>query len=81
MDTQNNFERGQKDEFEVTGSDVGQIQRIIIGHDNSGRGLLMGGLAPVLCACIGLPPPTRITYPLLVRVLSVSKSCPPLSQL
>ena len=39
LDTQNNFERGQKDEFEVTGSDVGQIQRIIIGHDNSGQGI------------------------------------------
>lgn len=33
---QNNFERGQKDEFEVTGSDVGQMTKIVIGHDNSG---------------------------------------------
>lgn len=35
--SQNNFERGQKDEFEVSGSDVGQIQKIVIGHDNWGE--------------------------------------------
>ena len=34
---QNNFERGQKDEFEVIGTDVGEVQRVVIGHDNSGN--------------------------------------------
>ncbi|KAG2450199.1 hypothetical protein HYH02_000301 [Chlamydomonas schloesseri] len=34
----NNFERGRKDEFEIKGSDVGELQSIVIGHDNSGVG-------------------------------------------
>ncbi len=33
----NNFERGRKDDFEVVGSDVGVMDRIVIGHDNSGE--------------------------------------------
>ena len=41
MFPQNNFERGIKDEFEVSGTDVGEIQKIVIGHDNSGA-----------CACL-----------------------------
>ena len=34
----NNFERGQKDDFEVVGPDMGVIQWVVIGHDNSGLG-------------------------------------------
>ncbi|GLC44364.1 hypothetical protein PLESTF_000049800 [Pleodorina starrii] len=34
----NNFERGRKDEFVVSGTDVGELQHIVIGHDNSGVG-------------------------------------------
>ncbi|KAG1672531.1 hypothetical protein FOA52_002840, partial [Chlamydomonas sp. UWO 241] len=34
----NNFERGAIDQFEVVGSDVGIIEKIVIGHDNSGLG-------------------------------------------
>ncbi|ESO86828.1 hypothetical protein LOTGIDRAFT_166832 [Lottia gigantea] len=37
-DARNNFERGVKEEFEVTGIDVGELDHIIIGHDNSGPG-------------------------------------------
>ncbi|KAG2501257.1 hypothetical protein HYH03_001064 [Edaphochlamys debaryana] len=34
----NNFERGQVDEFTITGRDVGPMKKIRIGHDNSGFG-------------------------------------------
>ncbi|KXZ56858.1 hypothetical protein GPECTOR_1g774 [Gonium pectorale] len=34
----NNFERGRKDEFVISGTDVGELQHIVIGHDNSGVG-------------------------------------------
>ncbi|GFR41097.1 hypothetical protein Agub_g1741 [Astrephomene gubernaculifera] len=34
----NNFERGRKDVFVVSGTDVGELQSIVIGHDNSGVG-------------------------------------------
>ncbi|KAG2499991.1 hypothetical protein HYH03_002273 [Edaphochlamys debaryana] len=34
----NNFERNRKDEFVIQGTDVGELQHIIIGHDNSGVG-------------------------------------------
>ncbi len=33
----NNFERGRRDDFVVQGSDVGELQSIVIGHDNSGK--------------------------------------------
>ncbi|KAF5837533.1 hypothetical protein DUNSADRAFT_4226 [Dunaliella salina] len=32
---QNNFERGRKDEFEVMGTDVGELTHVDIAHDNS----------------------------------------------
>jgi hypothetical protein len=34
----NNFERGQCDVFMVKGSDVGQLQRVVLWHDNGGPG-------------------------------------------
>jgi len=37
-DRRNNFERGQEDEFDVEDMDVGDIRRIVIGHDNSWAG-------------------------------------------
>ncbi|PNH12713.1 Lipoxygenase y domain-containing protein 1 [Tetrabaena socialis] len=39
LDTKaNNFERNTKDEFQVSGTNVGELKHIIIGHDNSGVG-------------------------------------------
>lgn len=32
----NNFERGKTDEFKIQGSDVGDLERIVIRHDNTG---------------------------------------------
>uniref|UniRef100_A0A7S3VHN2 PLAT domain-containing protein n=1 Tax=Dunaliella tertiolecta TaxID=3047 RepID=A0A7S3VHN2_DUNTE len=32
---QNNFERGRKDEFEIMGTDVGELTHVDIAHDNS----------------------------------------------
>ncbi len=34
----NNFERDQCDVFVVKGSDVGQLQRVVVWHDNNGPG-------------------------------------------
>ena len=34
----NNFERNVKDTFDVTASNVGDLQRVVIRHDNSGIG-------------------------------------------
>ncbi|KAJ9526209.1 hypothetical protein QJQ45_009677 [Haematococcus lacustris] len=39
LETQaNNFERGAVDQFLVKGSDVGDVTRVVISHDNSGVG-------------------------------------------
>jgi hypothetical protein len=35
---QNNFERGRVDTFKIKGSDVGDVQKVIIRHDDSGIG-------------------------------------------
>ena len=35
---QNNFERGRVDTFKIKGSDVGDVQKVIIRHDDSGVG-------------------------------------------
>jgi len=34
----NNFESGQTDTFNIESIDVGEIQKIVLGHDNSGAG-------------------------------------------
>ncbi len=34
----NNFERGQVDNFVVKGTNVGDVQKVLIWHDNSGLG-------------------------------------------
>lgn len=34
----NNFERGQVDNFVVKGTNVGDVQKVVIWHDNSGLG-------------------------------------------
>ena len=34
----NKFEQGKIDYFEITGVDVGEIEKLRIGHDNSGLG-------------------------------------------
>ena len=47
----NNFERGMKDVFHLEGVDVGAIERIRIGHDNSGT--FFGG-ASWHCASVGV---------------------------
>lgn len=36
--SKNDFERGSVDVFNVTATNVGEIKRILIGHDNSGAG-------------------------------------------
>jgi lipoxygenase homology domain-containing protein 1 len=33
----NDFEKGQRDEFSITCRDLGQLKKILIGHDNSVR--------------------------------------------
>ena len=38
MILQNNFERAQVDMFVVKGTDIGDIQRVVVWHDNSGPG-------------------------------------------
>ena len=35
---QNNFERAQTDVFAVKGTDIGDVQRVVVWHDNSGPG-------------------------------------------
>ncbi|XP_050407500.2 lipoxygenase homology domain-containing protein 1 isoform X2 [Patella vulgata] len=37
-DSRNNFEKGMVEMFEVTGIDVGDLDHIVIGHDNAGMG-------------------------------------------
>ncbi len=32
------FERGRADTFKIKGSDVGNVQKVVIRHDNSGMG-------------------------------------------
>ena len=34
----NNFERAQTDVFVVKGTDIGDIQKVVVWHDNSGPG-------------------------------------------
>lgn len=34
-----NFERGRRDQFEVKGRDVKDVERVRIGHDNTGAAL------------------------------------------
>ncbi len=48
----NNFERGRRDEFTVTATDVGSLQHIVIGHDGSGEqaGGALSVLQPVQAA-------------------------------
>ena len=35
---QNNFERGQKDEFRFKAKEIGDVERVVIRHDNWGAG-------------------------------------------
>ena len=38
QNVQNNFERAQTDVFVVKGTDIGDVQRVVVWHDNSGPG-------------------------------------------
>ena len=37
-DSKDNFERGRTDVFKIESFDIGEVQRIHIGHDNAGVG-------------------------------------------
>ena len=51
----NNFERGAKDVFRVSASDIGELERLVVAHDGSGEAL------QALALHIFIPP--RVSFP------------------